>query len=199
MPRRLLPPAALCLVVAGVCFRAAPACEDEERQAEANRRAGAAVRQLADALDCEDFDRQADDAARAHDLEHVMNQFGLRRKGGLGVGEKDPPAGVKDSIELNIIDLGTKRPLKAADLAARKDVYLRMARHTQAIAALTGRYPPPPNPVRAKLWRTDVDDFRTRSKEFTDAVRSGDPVRVHRAAERLNDVCTRCHGFPEDR
>jgi len=202
MFRRLLLPACLCLLIAGASLTTAPACDDEEeRQAEANRRAGAAIRKLADALDARDFDRQAEAVARTHDLEHVMNQFKPRNKGGLGVGEKGPPVGVLDSIELTIINLGTRRAPSAAEVARNKDAYLRMARQTQAIAAVTYWYPLPANtrPELKKNWKTWSGETRAAAKDLADAVEAGDPVRVKQAAEKLNAACNRCHTTYEDR
>jgi hypothetical protein len=139
----------------------------------------------------------AEEIAKRHDWEFVMQTLYPRAKGGIGVGGK-PGAIRPDGIELKLIAIGNPAPkwqLSEKDLTAQKDDLVRMAQATLAIGRLAPSYAPkkdsPGRPIKA--WLDFSEELQTKSQDLIDAVKGGEPKRVQKAAGRLVSVCNDCH------
>jgi len=180
------------LTVAALALPTRAAYDDEEK---AVKEAGMAVKKLSGQLDAKDIAKQAEAVAKKHDIEYVMHAFKPRSKGGEGVGATAPPMGVKDSIELAVIDFGTKKgALNAAAIKQSQADLLQLARTTQAIAEITYFYPPPKKPgAKPANWKAHLDEMKAGAKDLTEAIKAGDADKFKTASLRVNASCNNCH------
>jgi len=185
------------LLAAGVAVLSSPARADDDDPA-ATKKAADAVNKLIGSLDDKDVTRQAQAVAKANDIERVMRSFKMRKDGGMGVGARGV-AGLKDGIELAILDLAKKAP-DAATLKANQADLVKMAQVTQAVAEINAHYPvPPPKPgkgAKASDYKKWNDDMRAGAKDLADAIKGGNPAQVEAAARKVTASCNSCHtGF----
>src|SRR5262249_31351355 len=147
----------------GVALLSAPArgADDEEKEVKA---AAEAVKKLAGNLDAKDVEKQAADIAKKHDIEYVMHQFKPRNKGGLGIGEQPIP-GMKDSIELAIIDFSGKKAPNAETIKQNQADLIKMAQITQAIAEINQHNKVPPGKANPGKWKTYNNDMKAGAKD----------------------------------
>jgi hypothetical protein len=136
----------------------------------------------------------ADDLAKKHPLEDVMDLMKLRRLKGLGVG---PSASGKpdDGIEAKLINL-TKHAPKAKELQSEAKDWEQSAYVMAAIAELAERQ----CPVKSKEGKKDPNNWNKWSKDMevgaldlASALRGKKPKEVQRAAQKLNTTCNACH------
>lgn len=126
------------------------------------------------------------------DLTDIMKAYKPRKKGGLGHGPEKPA----DSLESAIFNLA-KKPLTKDALAKQKDELLRLASLNRAVLELATTHEPPKWPQAKKAkWREFSEDMRKATRDFADAVRKADPVRLKKAAEGMNAACINCHALP---
>jgi hypothetical protein len=127
--------------------------------------------------------------------------FKPRNKGGVGVGAKAPPGDVKDSVELAIIDMATRRNNPGPTVLDKNNAdMIKLVEFTQAIAEINHYYKPTTakpkkNPAD---WQRLNDDMKASSKELLDAVKAKDQKKVTEAAKKLNASCTECHSIFRD-
>ncbi len=174
---------------------------EEDDEAQQRRKAAAAqpdVLRLADSLDRDEdeIEKQADRIAAKHDLLAVSWVFKWREQGGLGVGPK-PGAYDNDGMEVQLLQLGGKRPLTPKELKDRRNDYLQMAKVTLAVARVTplyaARYVPADDGLRKKNWDRGCRDTIDSAEGLIGALKGDDPEVVWKAARRLNDSCNVCH------
>ena len=175
----------------GVALLSAPARgrDDDEKEI---KQAAEAVKKLAGNLDAKNVEQQAAAIAKANDIEHVMHQFKPRNKGGMGIGAAPIP-GMKDSIELAIIDFSGKKAPDAATIKQNQADLIKMAEITQAIAEINQHYKAPPGKAAPQKWKTYTNDMKAGAKDLTDAAKAGDAMKFKAAANKLNASCTGCH------
>ena len=174
----------------GVTLLSSPARgDDEDKEVKA---AAEAVKKLAGNLDAKDVDKQAAAIAQKHDIEYVMHQFKPRNKGGLGIGAAPIP-GVKDSIELAIIDFSGKKGIDPNVLKQNQADLVKMAQVTRAIAEINQHNKVPPGKANPGKWKTYNNDMKASAKDLEDAAKAGDPMKFKAAATKLNASCTGCH------
>jgi len=193
VPSRLVVGAALML---GVALLSVPATgADDQPDPKMLKQAGEAVDKVAASIDTKDFATQAAAAAKANDIEYVMDQMKPRSKGGKGIGAAKAPEGVKDSIELAVIDFGTKKAPTADFLKKNKDDLIQMTHRTQAIAEIADNYKPPkPKPgANVANWKKYNKEVKEASKEMEDAIKAADPAKFKEAATKMNAACNNCH------
>jgi hypothetical protein len=142
--------------------------------------------------------------AKDHSIEYVMRAvFKPRDKGGIGIGEKDPPTGMKDSIELAIIDIATSKkasPIPADVLAKNNGDLVKMAELVQALAEINTFYKPDKAKPKKdpKDWERLNNDMKAASKDLLDAIKAKNGKMVGEAAKKLNASCTECHSIFRD-
>lgn len=124
------------------------------------------------------------------DMEHLMQVYKPRERGGLGVGPKSKG----DGIEFKIVNLG-KRKLTAGQLEKEKDDLIKMANVNIAMAKITAKFTPA---KKGKEWNMFSSDMEKASKALLDAVKKGDPEAVRKAAANLNSSCNGCHSDIRD-
>jgi hypothetical protein len=191
--------AALALAVGLVATVAGRADKDEDKAvADAKK----AVVGLTGDLAAKGVADQARKIAKDQDREYVMRAaFKPRNKGGVGVGEKEPPEGVKDSVELAIIDMAvSKKPNPGPMILAKNNAdFVKLAEITQAVAEINDFYPPPKMkgavPAKYKVFNADM---RAGAKELLEAVKAKDQAKVTAAAVKLNKSCIDCHAMFRD-
>ncbi|MBV9124928.1 MAG: cytochrome c [Planctomycetes bacterium] len=157
-----------------------------------------AIAKMADALERGNPAAAQAGVASLKDAEpdDIMPVFDLRtaKGGGLGLG---PTRGAiqPDGIEKMIQQLAKTAPTSDQLARESKDL-LRAAYVSQAVAQVI----PDKCPVKVKTgekdpndWKTWTADMATNSTAFADAVKSGDPEKVHAAAMKLDASCTACH------
>src|SRR5262249_53051228 len=149
-----------------------------------------AVLRVVGALHRPDADRQAQAAARDHELEDLAKVFKPRQRMGLGLGDAPQP-GLPDGIEPALYALARKRP-DADLLARRQDDLVRSAEVIQAMALIL-QYKTPEKHKRAALWGPWVAEMRLAGKELETAYRNRAPEAVQAAARRVTNVCGECH------
>lgn len=160
-------------------------------------RAKDAVLKLADSVKQgkkADIDKGVAELAKM-DLEPIMHQFKIRRRGGIGFGEKPLRTSFKDGIEAKIRDL-SRTALSARDLKKEKDDLIRMAQITIAIAKVTHKQAPTEkkgdmDPADWKEWSADMETF---SEALIKAAEKQDASALRTAARELNNRCSGCHG-----
>jgi soluble cytochrome b562 len=194
---KILSAAAAGLALGGLLLAPAARGRDEIDKEAAMKAAAAreAVLKLVADLGNEDAaKKEATDLAKKHDLKYVMYQFRPRDKGGLGVGDK-PGAAAQDSIELELLQLGAKKPLSPKEFAAQQADLAKMAQVVQAVALVTPHYAANDNrkPSEIKDWNRYSDDMLRQSKDLAAAIQSGEPKKVQTAANTLNGSCNACH------
>jgi hypothetical protein len=139
--------------------------------------------------------KEAEKVVKKHGLDYVMYNFKPRERGyGLGVGAKGLVPVKEDGIEYKIKALGETK-IAAADLAKQSAALVRMCEVAGAISEMAAVTSPP----KAKpgtppgAWATLTADMKKGSKELLDAVKSGKPEAVQKAANNLDASCTACH------
>src|SRR5262249_28939156 len=147
-------------------------------------------------LDGPDVRKTADELGKKHDMEYLHVAFKLRTRGGLGVGCGRAPFGVRDSIELVLIDLARpNRPVPPPLLGPNRNELIAVARTTEAIAALTYAHTPQkamPNKDPA-VWTKSNDDVILASRQLAEAARLGDAKAIKAAAVNVTNACNACH------
>jgi len=203
--RRRAALAALALSVALVSSAARSAGDEEDKKAyvAAQKAALDLSRKLDKSGGTEDTATLAKKIAKAHDLEYVMGAaFRPRAKGGVGVGEKEPPPGLKDSVELAIIDMATSRKPNPGQAILDKNNadFVKLAEITRAMAEINHFYKPEKAKPKKdpKDWQRLNDDMKASSKDLLDAVKAKDQTKVTAAAKKLNASCTECHNIFRD-
>jgi len=186
------------LLAAALVVLTGPARSAEDDDPKATKKAGEAVNKLIGQLDARDVSDQAKAIAKANEIERVMRQFKTRKDGGMGVGEARPPVGVKDGIELALMDFAGKSP-NAGTLKANQADLMKMAQVSRAVAEINAHYTPPKTKMKGvqpsdyKKWN---DEMRSSSKELEDAIKAANPAKVEEASKKLTASCISCHsGF----
>jgi hypothetical protein len=127
---------------------------------------------------------------RFPDVRQAMRLYNVRRRGGVGLGEK----GV--GIERRFVTLGedgiTADALKkeAADLTRAAHVTLVLAEVTRGFAPdkeVLGR--------GKKEWLRDVDALAAGSRSLLKAVKANDAEAAKAAAAQINNACNSCHDW----
>jgi cytochrome c556 len=197
MHARLLGVGAAALLL-GIAFLAATGRAADDK---GNKEVREAVLKLAAAVEKSDAAEQKKqtEALKKEDLSEIMDQFKLRKSGGIGVGST-PGAHTPDGIELKIINLG-KKALAKSDLDKQADDIAKAAYVAAAIAELA-QYK---CPVQVKKGEKDPKDWQKWSAgmkesalELAKAAKAKDPAKVHAAAGKLNSNCQNCHGVFRD-
>jgi hypothetical protein len=125
-----------------------------------------------------------------HALEHVMNGFKLRTKGGIGVGSQGD--GIKpDGIESKIQAL-TKGKMSPDDLRAQGPALIKMIQITRAIGDISAFYPDPAK-KDPEAWKKFNEDMIKATKDVQDAIKGNDPTKLKKSVSMLNTSCNECH------
>jgi hypothetical protein len=127
--------------------------------------------------------------------------FKPRNKGGVGVGAAEPPAGMKDSVELAIIDMATRRNNPGQPVLNNNNADLvKLAEITLAIAEINHYYKPTKVLPKKdpKDWQRLNDDMKASAKELIEAIKAKDQKKVTDAAKKVNTTCNDCHGIFRD-
>ncbi len=138
--------------------------------------------------------------AKANEIENVMHQFKPRNKGGIGVGSVAPP-GVKDSIELTVIDLSNDKKGFTKDAVSKFSPDLvKLAKQTQAIAEISAHYAPlaKKGAKDPAVWKQLNEDMKAGAADLAKAAEAKDADGVKAAANKLNTSCVRCHEIFRD-
>jgi cytochrome c556 len=121
------------------------------------------------------------------ELKPSMYIFKPRARGGLGIG----PMGKRDGIEFKIMDLSSKKPPTAAEVAKEMEDYIKIAKVSKAMAEVTDQYLPKKD---ANDWKKFTQEMRKGADQLIAAAKKGDPAAIKKAATTLNASCTDCHG-----
>jgi cytochrome c556 len=145
----------------------------------------------------------AQGVAKANGIEDVMHLFKPRNKGGFGIGAMPPPAaaGVKDSIELTIIDLSNDKKGFTKEFVGKYSADLvKAAKQTQAIAEINTHYAPKEKKGAKDpaVWKQLTGEMKTGAGDLAKAAEAKDPAAVKAAATKLNASCVRCHEIFRD-
>lgn len=169
------------------------ACQVTERP---HRPAVAAIVELADHLQSPDVSLRAKRIVDTHDSCDISQVFGLKVRGGAGIGTAIQ-AGHKDSIHALVNDWCNKRPPTRLELQAHQADLVNMARVLQAMAELAPHrgnlFFPKQDDARAEQWRSVSDEFRSSTRSFRAAIETRDPQEVRKTAGRLMESCNACH------
>jgi hypothetical protein len=193
----LSPVAALAL---GVCFLAVARARDdtEKEKIAAALKAEPDAEKLADAAGNPDaLKKQAEAIIKKYDeMLPIMWQMKPSDKGGMQIGK--PGTLERDSIELGLLKLGSKKGAPTAKDLADKDKakdLQRMADVIRGIAEITPAYGPKftKNKDEEKLWNQLADGMKQSSDDLRAAIKAGDDKAFVKAANQLNKNCNDCH------
>ena len=122
------------------------------------------------------------------ELGTIMYAYKSRAKKGIGIG----PEGA--SIETRLQTFARRAP-SATELKSNKEDLVKMGYINAAIADVTMLYVPakPKDGKGAKEWKQYSTDMKKASLELIDAIKSGVPAQVKKAALNLNNSCNSCH------
>jgi hypothetical protein len=161
----------------------------------------AAVLKLADNLEQKDVSLQAKRIVEEADPCEISRVFAKRDRGGAGIGSA-ARAGHQDGISYLVQDWSGPQPPTREELQTHRKDLLQVARVTQAMAEVapfrqryvagitSGR----PEKVAAE-WPRVTAEFKTRAREFREAVETSEPGEVRKAAVNLQCTCEACHNL----
>jgi len=161
---------------------------DDDEDKKLNKEAQEAVLKLMDAMNGGKGDIKGQAEAihkKFSELKHVMWVYKPRSKGGIGMG-KD---GTSIETELNRL-YGIKTRLTPKKIADMKSDILKAGELSRAVAEVTDLYVPK---KMADKWKAYTKDMRNGADELIAAAKSGDPMKVKKAAANLGGSCTNCH------
>src|SRR6266852_3359837 len=185
--------AALCLAIGFLAVGSGGAADDK-----ADLRA--TIQKIADAIekkDSEQAKKLAEEVAKSHDLEDVMNLMSKRDPAGkakrFGVGKK-PGAISPDGIEAKIQNMG-KKPLPQPQIDKEAADLTEMAYRVAAIAEVAHAKPPEKDEPKKKKkdWMEWSADMKKKSLALADAAKTKKPVEIKTAVANLNSTCNECH------
>lgn len=188
----------LLILLAALVFSAmqliAVADEDKEAIAKAKESILAVTKLVAEGKE-EAAKKQMAEIAKGSKLESIMWQLKIRRRGGIGFGQKPGLSSFKDGIEAKIRDM-SRKPLTARDVKKQAEDIIQMARITQVISQLTLMCTPEEkdkekDPADWKRW---AEEMGSHSKLLQEATKKGDARELQRIARDLNNSCNNCHG-----
>jgi hypothetical protein len=201
MVRRWAAFAALALVAGLLLTSPARGVPGDDVDPKAVAAAQKAVLELAGKLGDKEMGEKAKKLATDHDIKLTMRgAFKPRSQGGVGVGAGAPPFGMKDGIELAIIDMAVKKDNPGKSVLEKNNADLiKLAEIVQTMAEINHFYKPKPAPKKnPKDWERFNDDMKAASKDLLEAIKARDQKRVTDAARKLNTSCTECHGVFRD-
>lgn len=121
------------------------------------------------------------------ELKPVMWVYKPRNKGGIGM--KDG-----SSIETEINRLtSTKARLNDKKVAAMKEDLIKAGELSRAMAEVTDLYAKQYAKKDEGEWKKYTQDMRKGAEELIEAAKSGNAMRVKKAASNLASSCTDCH------
>jgi hypothetical protein len=135
------------------------------------------------------------------DLEPIMHMFKPRKKdgkGGIGWGTEPGANPAKDGLEVRIRDLARDVP---AGFAKEKSAAEVSGYWVAAIAELTiakGWAEKDTGKKTKKAFNDMSVEMRDAAVAFAKAAASGGGQEVKTAADKLNNVCSRCHSIFKD-
>jgi hypothetical protein len=189
------------LAALGLCVLAVGRGRGDDAEEEAKKKkaieAAPDVAAVVDALDKgmkeEELRKKAEAVAKKQGITPIMWQMKPRDKGGVGVGK--PGDFTEDSIELELLALGSKKGIKKDELVAKKDALIKMAQTSIAIAHMTPSFAAEEGrkPAEQKKWNQYAEDQKKASQDLIDAINSGDPKKVNDVANKVNKTCNDCH------
>src|SRR5947209_7069918 len=159
----------------------------------------AAVLKIAAAVEKNDTAAAKKDAAalakKVSEIDEVMNVFKLRKKKGLGVGQK-AGAVTPDGIEQKLIVLGRDAPPQA-QLDREAASLEKMAYVAAAVAEFALAKPPEKDMGKKtrKEWTHLSTEMRQASVQLAEAVKTKNSTSVRLAADKLNTTCNTCHSI----
>jgi hypothetical protein len=168
-----------------------------------------AVQQVADSIEKGDAAKAkqlADEVAKAHDLEDVMNLLAKRspqtsgKKAPTAFGVGDKPGAIKpDWIEDKLRYLGRKA-LPKDQLEKESAALVQMSYRTAAVAEIAKNKPTEKvkTAKHKKDWADWLDEMKKSSEELASAAKAKDATAVKNAANKLNSSCNNCHGAFRD-
>jgi hypothetical protein len=163
------------------------------------------IQKIADALekkDSEQAKKLAEEVAKSHDLEDVMNLMGKRDPAGkakrFGVGKK-PGAITPDGIEAKIQNMG-KKPLSQPQIDKEAADLAEMAYRVAAIAEVAHAKPPEKDEPKKKKkdWLQWSGDMQKKALALAEAAKAKKPTDIKNAMTTLNSTCNECHGVFRD-
>ncbi len=197
----LLPLAAV--LAGGVCFLGVVRARDdtdkeEQAKIEAAVKAAPDVQKLAAAAapPAAGLPQQAAAIFKKYpdDMLSIMWQMKPRGKGGLGVGPT-PGAYVNDAIELQLLELGGKKPTPAAVIKQHGPDWQSMAQVIKGISAVAPSYVKKytKTPDEAKAWNGLAGDMDKGADDLIAAIKAGNAANFKKAVDNLNHSCNDCH------
>ncbi len=193
---RLLP--VVGVLTAGVFLLAAarPADDDDKENIEAAKKAAPDVQKLADAAAAGGaaLQQQVNAIVKTYgDLEPIMWQMKPRDKAGLGVGQQGAYA--NDSIELQLLELGGRKPKTAKDIKDHAADWERMADVVKGIAPVTPAYAKKyvKTPADEKAWNGLAGDMGKGADNLIAAIKAGNAAKFKKAVDSINKSCNDCH------
>jgi cytochrome c556 len=154
------------------------------------------IRDLGSAFQTEDrlqLSKRAIALSAKVSLHEVMQLFGERRRGGLGVGLV-PDNSHPDGIEAKLAFLSTRK-LTAEDLRKERGPVLMLARDITALADVTIQHG-----LKGAFQTREEDRWLALGKqlekdalELETAVKNGDPTEIRIVAQLITQNCTNCH------
>jgi Cytochrome C' len=163
-----------------------------------------AVQQVADALEKgneADAKKHAEEIAKGHDLEDVMNLMSLRRpnvkKPVFGFESASTPKN-QDGIEAKVTALSKK--VDPQKVSGESEALFQMAYRIKAISQVAQAKVPEKDEgaKKRKDWIEWAGDMQKSAQDLADAAKSKDAEAVHKAAKKLNSTCNNCHGTFRD-
>jgi hypothetical protein len=162
--------------------------DDEDKQA--IKDAQQAVLKLMDSMNGNKGDAKAQAQAikkKFEELKPVMWVYKPRNKGGIGM--KD---GASIETEINRLT-SAKIRLDKNKVAKMRDDLIKAGELSRAMAEVTDLYAKQYGKKDEGEWKKYTQDMRKGAEELIEAAKSGDPVRVKKAASNLAGSCTDCH------
>jgi Cytochrome C' len=163
------------------------------------------IQKIADALekkDSEQAKKLAEEVAKSHDLDDVMNLMSKRDPAGkakrFGVGKK-PGAITPDGIEAKIQNMG-KKPLPQPQIDKEAPDLVEMAYRVAAIAEVAHAKPPEKDEPKKKKkdWLAWSGDMQKKALSLAEAAKAKKPTEIKNAIATLNSTCNECHGVFRD-
>jgi hypothetical protein len=161
---------------------------DDDEDKKLNKEAQQAVLKLMDSMNGGKGDIKGQAEAihkKFSELKHVMWVYKPRNKGGIGMG-KD---GTSIETEINRL-YGIKTRLTPKKIADMKGDIIKAGELSRAVAEVTDLYVPKKMPEK---WKAYTKEMHNGADELIEAAKSGDPMKVKKAAANLGGSCTNCH------
>lgn len=191
-PRRLC----ALLVCASVLAAAAPVpTASQEKEQRPLEPAVAAILKLADELNGPNVAEEAKKIVAKYDSCEISQVFTQRNRGGAGIGTAASLPGHRDAIHHLVHHWAAGRAPKKEELEAHQKDLVKAARVLQAMAELAPhrRAMVLPKDKYVAEWATVSAEFKTRTREFREAIESVDADQVRKAAVNLQKSCNSCH------